>query len=62
MTELHALDSPPIDSLVVSKKTYVTEEEYWEKYYHDPNVIYEWNIGNRLKRGGKKIGVDGRFM
>jgi hypothetical protein len=23
----------------------VSEEEYWEKYYHDPDVTYEWNNG-----------------
>ncbi len=23
----------------------VSEEEYWEKYYHDPDFVYEWNDG-----------------
>lgn len=23
----------------------VSEEEYWEKYYHDPDFTYEWNNG-----------------
>jgi len=23
----------------------VSEEEYWKKYYHDPDFIYEWNNG-----------------
>ncbi len=29
----------PHDGLAVS------EEEYWEKYYHDPDFVYEWNNG-----------------
>jgi len=29
----------PKDGLAVS------EEEYWEKYYHDPDFVYEWNNG-----------------
>ncbi len=24
---------------------YVSEEEYWEKYYHHPDFSYEWNNG-----------------
>ncbi len=23
----------------------VTEEEYWQRYYHDPDFRYEWNNG-----------------
>jgi len=28
-----------------AKPKKVTEAEYWEKYYDDPDVIYEWNNG-----------------
>jgi hypothetical protein len=26
-------------------KRYVSEAEYWEKYYHSSDIIYEWNNG-----------------
>ena len=26
-------------------KQYITEAEYWEKYYNYPDVNYEWNNG-----------------
>jgi len=28
-----------------SQPKWVTETEYWENYYDDPNIIYEWNNG-----------------
>lgn len=55
MTELHTSDSPPTDSLIVSGKQYVTEEEYWEKYYHYPEVTYEWNNGYLEEVGGSNV-------
>jgi Uma2 family endonuclease len=55
MSELHALDLLPTDSLVVCEKQYVTEEEYWEKYYHYPEVTYEWNNGYLEEKGMSDI-------
>jgi len=31
--------------IVTVPKTFVTETEYWEKYYEQPDVVYEWNNG-----------------
>ncbi len=43
MTELHALTST--HSTYSSKKTFVSEAEYWEKYYEHPEKNYEWHNG-----------------
>jgi hypothetical protein len=51
MTKLHALDSLPIDSLVIPEKQYVTQQEYWEKYYHSCEITYEWNHGYLEEKG-----------
>lgn len=41
-----ALDKQVTDSELVSEDgRYVTEEEYWEKYYEHPDFNYEWNNG-----------------
>jgi len=37
-TSYQATYSPPI-------KQFVTEVEYWEKYYEYPDITYEWNNG-----------------
>jgi Uma2 family endonuclease len=55
MTRLHALDSSPTHSLVAFEKRYVTEEEYWEEYYHCPDVTYEWNHGYLEEKGVSDI-------
>jgi hypothetical protein len=33
------------------KKHKVTEAEYWEKYYDDPDITYEWNDGELEEKG-----------
>ena len=39
-------DELPGEGRVLSKDGLaVPEEEYWEKYYHDPDFVYEWNDG-----------------
>lgn len=36
----------PVEGMPRSKNgLWVSEEEYWEKYYHDPDFTYEWNNG-----------------
>ncbi len=57
MRTLHALKYNPEDTFHIGyKKTeaagevsedglYVSEEEYWEKYYHHPDFNYEWKNG-----------------
>jgi len=55
MRVLHALKSNPEDTVHIVKKSsegevsedrlYVSEEEYWEKYYNHPDFSYEWNNG-----------------
>lgn len=38
-------DVSPSDSGGSKDGLAVLEEEYWEKYYHDPDFTYEWNNG-----------------
>ncbi|MDM8515569.1 Uma2 family endonuclease [Desulfobacterales bacterium HSG16] len=57
MSTLHALsrndhvyhkkyeDSPLAENELSKDGLAVTEAEYWEKYYNDPDFIYEWNNG-----------------
>ncbi len=44
---LQALDytSSQTDSCYSPSKRVVSESDYWEKYYHDPSMTYEWNNG-----------------
>jgi len=35
----------------ISKKTTITKTEYWEKYYHYPDMTYEWNNGELEEKG-----------
>jgi len=35
----------------IPKKQRVTEEEYWAKYYHYPEITYEWNEGELEEKG-----------
>ena len=51
-TELYALDYHDTRSEGTTakpkkqdKRRQVSETEYWEKYYHAPDVFYEWNNG-----------------
>ena len=43
------LDSPP--PVIRTKPKPVTETEYWDKYYDDPEVVYEWNNGILEEKG-----------
>ncbi len=54
MKMLHTLRKSPEDSayietgeedIVSEDGRFVSEEEYWEKYYDDPDFIYEWKNG-----------------
>lgn len=48
MTKLFALDFNDVESqetIVPLNRQQITEVEYWEKYYHDSDVTYEWNNG-----------------
>jgi len=37
------------------KRRRVTETEYWEKYYHAPDVTYEWNNGYLEEKAVSKL-------
>jgi len=41
------LDCPP----PATRRKPVTETEYWENYYEEPDVIYEWNNGILEEKG-----------
>ncbi|MDM8557914.1 Uma2 family endonuclease [Candidatus Parabeggiatoa sp. HSG14] len=43
------LDSP--HPVTRTKPKQVTETEYWENYYDDPEIIYEWNNGILEEKG-----------
>lgn len=46
MTTLHALNhSSPQEYGYSPPRQKVSEEEYWKKYYNNPNAVYEWNNG-----------------
>jgi hypothetical protein len=45
MTTLQALEYKGETSYARPRQPPVTEAEYWEKYYNDHDVIYEWNNG-----------------
>jgi Uma2 family endonuclease len=54
MKMLHTLRNSPEDTgyigtgekdIVSEDGRFVSEEEYWEKYYDDPDFIYEWKNG-----------------
>ena len=50
MRMLYALKSDPEDTVHIAEEIsedglYVSEEEYWEKYYNHPDFSYEWNNG-----------------
>jgi len=55
MQTLHALRHTPEDTFHIGYEEtaeeesedglYVSEEEYWEKYYNHPDFSYEWNNG-----------------
>ncbi|MCP4353190.1 MAG: Uma2 family endonuclease [Desulfobacterales bacterium] len=38
-------DISPAENNVPKDGLAVSEKEYWEKYYHDPDFVYEWNNG-----------------
>jgi len=44
---LQALDytRTQTDTSYSPPKNVVSESDYWEKYYHDPSMTYEWNNG-----------------
>ncbi len=44
MTTLHALNHSSHQESGYSPQK-VSEEEYWKKYYNNPNAVYEWNNG-----------------
>jgi Uma2 family endonuclease len=50
---IHALDFKAYqpETTYIPKKHKITEEEYWEKYYDDPEVTYEWNNGELEEKG-----------
>ncbi len=35
----------PLEGLHSDEGLHVSEEEYWEKYYHESDIAYEWNNG-----------------
>lgn len=41
MTTLQALNRSPTKNLSSLRDYFVSEAEYWEKYYNGPNVVYE---------------------
>ncbi len=47
MPTLQTLDdtSSQTDTNHHPPKSVVSESDYWEKYYHDPEMTYEWNNG-----------------
>ncbi len=47
MTVLHSTSRSEAQADTAYSPTgqWVTEAEYWEKYYHYPDVVYEWNNG-----------------
>ncbi|MCP4345479.1 MAG: Uma2 family endonuclease, partial [Desulfobacterales bacterium] len=36
---------PPAEDEISKDGLVVSEEEYWEIYYNDPDFVYEWNNG-----------------
>jgi len=45
-TELYALDYNNTQSIrSISSPPWVSEAEYWDKYYNAPDITYEWNNG-----------------
>jgi Uma2 family endonuclease len=39
----------------IDKRRRVSETEYWEKYYHAPEVTYEWNNGYLEEKAVSKL-------
>jgi len=39
------------DTVYPPKKPPITEAEYWDKYYHYPDITYEWNNGKLEEKG-----------
>jgi Uma2 family endonuclease len=60
-TELYALDYHDTRSIGTTavkkqdKRRRVSETEYWEKYYHAPDVTYEWNNGYLEEKAVSKL-------
>jgi len=50
---IHAFDlkAYQTDMEYIPQKPNVTEAEYWEKYYDDSEVTYEWNNGELEEKG-----------
>jgi hypothetical protein len=50
---IHALDLKDYqsDTGYIIKKHKITKDEYWEKYYDNPEVTYEWNNGELEEKG-----------
>jgi len=47
MPALYTLESKGYqsDTVSVPNKPKISEAEYWDKYYHYPEIVYEWNNG-----------------
>ena len=53
MSALPALNFKALknDTVYLPKKPPITEAEYWDKYYHYPDITYEWNNGELEEKG-----------
>jgi Uma2 family endonuclease len=43
--ELEIISPPVIAQPLSEAGRYVSEDEYWARYYHDDDICYEWNDG-----------------